>query len=163
MAHFVIYLTKTHCSTFNVFSPWPCFFRSFLSVIKPKNQLLQVILLRLSKMHVLTRSCKTVVLARSSKRTLQDLPSTCKTHQMQDGARGSCKYLQDLILARSSKSIFQVLARLSKTNVWQDGARWSYKILQEWPRPLFGKMEQDDLVRYCKIDQDGHSSKIKQD
>ena len=130
---------------------------------RPKNQLLQVILLRLSKMHVLTRSCKTVVLARSSKRTLQDLPSTCKTHHMQDGARGSCKYLQDLILARSSKSIFQVLARLSKTNVWQDGARWSYKILQEWPRPLFGKMEQDDLVRYCKIDQDDLSSKIKQD
>ena len=123
----------------------------------PKNQLLQVILLRLSKMHVLTRSCKTVVLARSSKRTLQDLPSTCKTHHMQDGARGSCKYLQDLILARSSKSIFQVLARLSKTNVWQDGARWSWqdiarmtktivwqdgarwscKILQEWPRWSF--------------------------
>jgi hypothetical protein len=32
----------------------------------PKNQLLQVILLRLSKMHVLTRSCKTVVLARKT-------------------------------------------------------------------------------------------------
>jgi len=46
---------------------------------------------------------------------------------MQDGARGSCKYLQDLILARSSKSIFQVLARISKTNVWQDGARWSWQ------------------------------------
>ena len=60
----------------------------------------------------------------------EDHASTCKTHHMQDGARGSCKYLQD-ILARSSKSIFQVLARLSKTNVWQDGARWSYKILQE--------------------------------
>ena len=44
------------------------------------------------------------------------------------------------------------------SKIKQDGARWSYKILQEWPRPLFGKMEQDDLVRYCKIDQDGHSS-----
>ena len=26
---------------------------------------------------------------------LQDLVSTCKTHHMQDRARGSCKYLQD--------------------------------------------------------------------
>jgi hypothetical protein len=61
----------------------------------PKKQLLQVILLGLSTMHVLTRSCKTVVLSRSSKSILQDLSSTCKTHHIQDRARGSLKYLQD--------------------------------------------------------------------
>jgi hypothetical protein len=36
----------------------------------------------LSKMHVLTRSFKTIVIARSCKSILQDLSSTCKTHHM---------------------------------------------------------------------------------
>ena len=66
---------------------------------------------------------RTFVLARSTKRTLQDLQSNCKIHHMQDGSRGLCTYLEDLGLVRSSKSIFQVLARFSKTIVWQDKAR----------------------------------------
>ena len=86
-------------------------------VYNPKNQLLQVILLSLSKMHVLARSYKTVVLARQSKSILQDLSCTCKIHHVQDRARGSCKYLQDPYLARQSKSIYQVLARLTRTYV----------------------------------------------
>ena len=85
----------------SIFSYTCSYLKSISSAnINPKKQLLQVILLSLSKMHVLTRSCKTVVLARSSKSILQDLVSTCKTHHMQDRARGSCKYLQDPCLAR---------------------------------------------------------------
>jgi hypothetical protein len=61
----------------------------------PRINSCKIILLSLIKMHVLTRSCKTVVLARSSKSILQELTRSCKTHHMQDRARGSCKYLQD--------------------------------------------------------------------
>ena len=59
--------------------------------------------------------------------------------------------------------VLQDIARLTKIIVWQDRARWSYKILEDWQRLLFGKMEQDGLTRFCKIDQGYLSSKIKQD
>ena len=49
-----------------------------------KMQLLQVILLRLSRMYVLTRSCKTAVLVRSNKRTLQDTARLTKMIVWQD-------------------------------------------------------------------------------
>jgi len=77
---------------------------------------------------------------------VQDWPRLTKIDQ--DWPRLT-KIGQDDCLARWIKMALYDIAKLSNTFVWQDGARWSCKILQDLGRPLFGKMEQDGLVRYC--------------
>ena len=64
---------KTICSSiFTNFWPVPNYSRTTL---------LQVICLTYNKMHVLTRSCKTLVLEKSRKSILRDLQSPCKIFQ----------------------------------------------------------------------------------
>ncbi len=77
---------------------------SLLLALTTQETTLQVILLSLSKMNVLTRSCKTVVLSRKSKSILLVLvrPIICKIEQ--EGLASTCKINQDHMLARYCKN-----------------------------------------------------------